>query len=456
MPINNSAKEIWEAALGELQLQINRTNYDTWLRDTVGLSYNDEQFVVGVASPFAVDYLEQRLSSLINKTLIGVTGKEVELTFQVQQQDAPSKPKVHSKLPNQPSMLNHRKNGTNGFNPKYTFDTFIVGSCNRLAEAAARAVAEKPGYTYNPLFIYGGVGLGKTHLLHAIAHAVTKSKLSALYVSTEQFTNEFIKAIREGKTEDFRQKYRSVDVLLIDDIQFIGGKEQTQEGFFHTFNDLHNGSRQIVLTSDRPPKAINLLEERLRSRFEWGLITDIQPPDLETRVAILQAKAEEDKVAIPEEVLHFIAHKIHKSIRELEGSLNRVAALARAKAKPITIELASEALDESMDPTPRRRPSIPTVLSAVAKHFDIPPEALTGQKRDKLTAKARHVAVYLLREESACSYNSIGKALGARDHSSIIRGYDKIENEIESNAALRRDVLDIRDRIYQKGRTNDV
>jgi chromosomal replication initiator protein len=456
MSINESAKEIWEASLGELQLQINRTNYDTWLRDTVGLSYSGDQFVVGVASPFAVEYLEQRLSSLINKTLIGITGKEVELTFQVQQQDAPAKPKGHSKLPHQPSMLNHRKNGSNGFNTKYTFDTFIVGSCNRLAAAAAQAVAEKPGYTYNPLFIYGGVGLGKTHLLHAIAHTVIKNKLQALYVSTEQFTNEFITAIREGKTEEFRQKYRSVDVLLIDDIQFIGGKEQTQEGFFHTFNDLHNGSRQIVLASDRPPKAINLLEERLRSRFEWGLLTDIQPPDLETRVAILQAKAEEDKVAIPEDVLHFIAHKIHKSIRELEGSLNRIAALARAKEKPITLELASEALDESMDPTPRRRPSIPTVLSAVTKYFDLQPDALASQKRDKPTAKARHIAVYLLREESACSYNSIGKALGARDHSSIIRGYDKIESEIESNAALRRDVLDIRDRIYQKGRTSDV
>ncbi|MFA5375248.1 MAG: chromosomal replication initiator protein DnaA [Dehalococcoidia bacterium] len=455
MPVNESAKEVWEAALGELQLQINRTNYNTWLRDTTGLSYDGDRFTIGVASPFAIEYLEQRLASIIQKTLVRITGKELELTFQIQQQDTSPKPK-NSKSNKPPSNGTYRKNGSNGFNPKYTFDSFIVGSCNRLAEAAARAVAEKPGYTYNPLFIYGGVGLGKTHLLHAIGHAVTKNKLNALLVSTEQFTNEFIKAIREGKTEDFRQKYRSVDVLLIDDIQFIGGKEQTQEGFFHTFNDLHNGSHQIVLTSDRPPKAINLLEDRLRSRFEWGLTTDIQPPDLETRVAILQAKAEGDKVDIPQDVLHFIARRISKSIRELEGSLNRVAALARAKDKKITLDLASEALDESMDATPRRKPSIPTVLAAVARHFDIPPDALTGQKRDKLTAKARHVAVYLLREESACSYNVIGKALGDRDHSSIIRGYDKIESEIEGNAALRRDVLDIRDRIYQRGRANDV
>ena len=456
MPVNDSAKEIWEAALGELQLQINRTNYDTWLRDTVGLSYNGEQFVVGVSSPFSIDYLEQRLSSLINKTLIGIIGKEVGVTFQIQQQETRSRPRSQGKSQKQPNNGTYRKNGSNGFNPKYTFDSFIVGSCNRLAEAAARAVAEKPGYTYNPLFIYGGVGLGKTHLLHAIGHAVTKNKLNALLVSTEQFTNEFIKAIREGKTEDFRQKYRSVDVLLIDDIQFIGGKEQTQEGFFHTFNDLHNGSHQIVLTSDRPPKAINLLEDRLRSRFEWGLITDIQPPDLETRMAILQAKAEENNVVIPQDVFHFIAHRIHKSIRELEGSLNRIVALSRAKEKPVTIELASEALDESMDDTPRRAPSIPVVLAAVARHFDIPPDTLTGKRRDKLTAKARHVAVYLLREESACSYNVIGKALGDRDHSSIIRGYDKIESEIEGNAALRRDVLDIRDRIYQSGRVSDI
>ena len=455
MPANESAKEIWGAALGELQLQISRTNYDTWLRDTTGLSFDGDKFIVGVSSPFAIDYLEQRLASIIQKTLVRITGKELELTFQIQQQDTASQPK--NRKSNKPSSNGtYHKNGSNGFNPKYTFDSFIVGSCNRLAEAAARAVAEKPGYTYNPLFIYGGVGLGKTHLLHAIGHAVTKNKLNALLVSTEQFTNEFIKAIREGKTEDFRQKYRSVDVLLIDDIQFIGGKEQTQEGFFHTFNDLHNGSHQIVLTSDRPPKAINLLEDRLRSRFEWGLTTDIQPPDLETRVAILQAKAEEDKVDIPQDVLHFIARRISKSIRELEGSLNRVAALARAQGKKITLDLASEALDESMDATPRRKPSIPTVISAVARYFDIPPDALTGQKRDKLTVKARHVAVYLLREESACSYTMIGKALGDRDHSSIIRGYAKVESEIESNTALRRDVLDIRDRIHQTGRANDV
>lgn len=455
MPVNESAKEIWEAALGDLQLQTNRTNYDTWLRDTTGLSYNEGTFTIGVSSPFAVEYLEQRLASIIQKTLIRITGKELELAFHIQQQGASPKAKS-GKTSKASGNGNSRKTGYNGFNPKYTFDSFIVGSCNRLAEAAARAVAEKPGYTYNPLFIYGGVGLGKTHLLHAIGHAVTKNKLNALLVSTEQFTNEFIKAIREGKTEDFRQKYRSVDVLLIDDIHFIGGKEQTQEGFFHTFNDLHNGSRQIVLTSDRPPKAINLLEDRLRSRFEWGLTTDIQPPDLETRVAILQAKAEEDKVDIPQDVLHFMARRISKSIRELEGSLNRVAALARAKDRKITMDLASEALDDSMDSSPRRKPSITTVINAVARHFDVPPDALTGQKRDKLTAKARHIAEYLLREEAACSYSAIGKALGNRDHTSVMRGCEKIEGEIEGNSTLRRDVLDIRDRIYQRGRASDV
>jgi len=455
MPVNGSAKEIWEAALGELKVQISQTNFDTWLKDTVGLGYEGNRFTIGVSSPFVLDYLEQRLSSSIRKTLIGITEKELELEFQIQQQEASPKTRP-SKASKSSGNGNYHKTSYNSFNPKYTFDSFIVGSCNRLAEAAARAVAEKPGYTYNPLFIYGGVGLGKTHLLHAIGHAVTKNKLNALLVSTEQFTNEFIKAIREGKTEDFRQKYRGVDVLLIDDIHFIGGKEQTQEGFFHTFNDLHNGSRQIVLTSDRPPKAINLLEDRLRSRFEWGLTTDIQPPDLETRVAILQAKAEEDKVEIPQDVLHFMARRISKSIRELEGSLNRVAALARAKDRKITMDLASEALDDSLDSAPRRKPSIPTVINAVARHFDVPPDTLTGQKRDKLTAKARHIAEYLLREEAACSYSAIGKALGDRDHTSVMRGCEKIESEIEGNAALRRDVLDIRDRIYQGGRASDV
>jgi len=336
------------------------------------------------------------------------------------------------------------------FNPKYTFHSFIVGSCNRLPHAAALAVAEKPGRVYNPLFIYGGVGLGKTHLLHAIGHMALASNLRVLYVSTEQFTNEFIKAIRERKTEDFRQKYRGVDVLLVDDIHFLIGKEQTQEGFFHTFNDLHNDNRQIVISSDRPPKSMPLLEDRLRSRFGWGLITDIQPPDLETRLAILQAKAEEQGVTILQEVLDLIARKAQKSIRELEGSLNRVVAFARLTNAPLTLEVASQALTEFPSPGPRRSLSPPAIIDTVAKYFELEPEALEGKKRDKLTALARHVAVYLIREEIGRPFTDIGRQLGGRDHSAILRGYAKIAAEINISPQLRRDILEIRELLYSK------
>lgn len=453
-----SANKIWEAALRELQLQLTKTNYDTWLTDTVGLSYQGDQFVVGVPSPFAIEWLDKRLHSLIKKTLIRITGDDLNLRFEIQQaEQTPINRGLQSKGSAKPSVSSSlsgtRKTGSNTFNLKYTFDSFIVGNCNRLAHAAALGVAEKPGGVYNPLFIYGGVGLGKTHLLHAIGHFVSQNKLSVLYVSTEQFTNEFIKAIRERKTEEFQQKYRGVDVLLIDDIHFIIGKEQTQEGFFHTFNDLHNANRQIVLTSDRPPKSMPLLEDRLRSRFEWGLITDLQPPDLETRLAILQAKAEGNRVSVPKEVLDLIARKSQKSIRELEGSLNRVVAFSRLTKAPITIELASKALAEFPDTTPHRALTPPLIIATVAKYFDLDPGALQGKRRDKKTALARHIAVYLIREETECSFSEIGRELGGRDHSAILRGCQKIASEIDTTPQLRHDVIEIREKLYSKSGT---
>lgn len=450
MLVKESAKDIWEAALGELQLQLSRTNFDTWLKDTVGLSYQGDQFVVGVPSTFSIEWLEKRLNSLIQKTLIGIIGDEVSVRFQIREQSTMSKSRRNGKTA---AGTINRKTGPNHFNPKYTFESFIVGNCNRLAHAAALGVSEKPGHVYNPLFIYGGVGLGKTHLLHAIGSLIFKTKLSVLYVSTEQFTNEFIKAIREQKTEEFRQKYRSVDVLLIDDIQFIIGKEQTQEGFFHTFNDLHNANRQIVLTSDRPPKSMPLLEDRLRSRFGWGLIADIQPPDIETRLAILQAKAEENKISVPLEVIDFIARKIQKSIRELEGSLNRVVAYSRLSKAPLTIELASQALAEFPETAPRRSITPALIIANVAKYFDLEPEALTGKRRDKMTALARHLAIYLVREETGSSFSEIGRMLGNRDHSSVLRGYDKLALEINTNPQLRRDAIEIREQLFAKSPT---
>ena len=449
MLVTESAKGIWEAVLGELELQLAKNNYETWLKDTVGLSYDGGQLVVGVPSPFKMEWIEKRLASTIQKTLIGIVGDEVSVKYQIQSQE-PHHARVR-KGTGSAAQPHYKKVGGNGFNPKYNFDSFIVGNSNRLANAAAQAVAEKPGHIYNPLFIYGGVGLGKTHLLHAIGSLISQNGRRVLYVSTEQFTNEFIKAIRERKTEEFRQKYRGVDVLLIDDIHFIIGKEQTQEGFFHTFNDLHNASSQIVITSDRPPKSMPLLEDRLRSRFEWGLIADIQPPDLETRLAILQAKAEENKIAVPQEVQDFIARRVHKSIRELEGSLNRVVAFSRLTKAELTLDLASRALAEFHETAPRRALTPQAIIERSARYFDLEPETLVGRRRDKLTALARHISIYLIREETECSFNEIGRALGGRDHSAVLRGYEKIANDINASAGLRRDVIEIRERLYDKG-----
>ena len=445
-----SAREIWEAVLGELQLQVTKTNFDTWLRETVGLSYENGRFVVGVSSPFVVEWLDKQLHSLIEKTLISVTGRDPKVRFQIHHDELGIMSTRGAKASSPSLGLSNRRTNSCTLNPKYTFQSFIVGHCNRLAHAAALGVAEKPGAFYNPLFIYGGVGLGKTHLLHAIGHFVSASNLRSLYVSTEQFTNEFIKAIRERKTEDFRTKYRGVDVLLVDDIQFLIGKEQTQEGFFHTFNDLHNNNRQIVITSDRPPKSMPLLEDRLRSRFGWGLIADIQPPDLETRHAILQAKAEEQRVSIGQDVLDLIARKTQKSIRELEGALNRVIAFARLTETALTLEIATQALTEFHDPGSRRSLSPLKIIRAVAKYFDLEPEALKGERRDKQIVLARHIAVYIIREEIGQAFAEIGRQLGGRDHSAILRGYERIATKINISPQLRRDILDIRESLYSK------
>ncbi len=438
--MSRSAKEIWEAALGELELQVTKANYRTWLKDTVGLSYQEDQFVVGVPNTFAIEWLEKRLYHLIRKTLAGILGHPIEVQFQ-----------VYHPQQIQPSQIGKgQSEGRFYFNPKYTFSSFIVGSSNRLAHAAALGVAENPGTVYNPLFIYGGVGLGKTHLLHAIGHLVQQKAKPVVYVTAEQFTNEFIASIREQSTENFRNKYRSVDVLLIDDIHFIAGKEQTQECLFHTFNDLHNANRQIVLSSDRPPKALPLLEERLRSRFEWGLIVDIQPPDFETRLAILQAKAAEQNVSLPFDVLQLIARRIQKNIRELEGALNRVLAYAKLTKAAITPELAAEALKEITAEESKRTLTPQLIINTVADYFKLDPNALRGKRRDKPIALARQIAMYLMREEMECSWTEIGAELGGRDHSTVLHGYDKIASEIEISNALRRDILEIKEILYSQ------
>ena len=439
-----SAKELWVAALGELQMQVSKANYRTWLEKTSGLAYQDGYLIIGVPNTFVAEYLQRNQRSLIEKTLAGLTQSDIKARFQVGNAtgNSASDNAAQQETPTVSPASAH------SFNPKYTFASFIVGSCNRLAHAAAMGVAENPGRGFNPLFIYGGVGLGKTHLLQAIGRVALDSNLRVLYASAERFTNEFVLAIRQRKTEEFQNRYRNVDMLLIDDIHFICGKEQTEESFFHTFNELHNANHQIVVSSDCPPKAMSSLESRLRSRFEWGLIVDIQPPGLETRLAILQAKTEQAGVNIPSEVLEFIARRNQENIRQLEGSLNRVIAFSRLVGAVPTIVLATQALEDIASKTSKTISVTPgQIIGAVASSFQLTPADLKSRKRDRETALARQVVMYLVREKTHCSLGQIGKDLGDRDHSTVIHACEKIDTALETDPHLKRKLADIRQAI---------
>jgi chromosomal replication initiator protein len=429
-----SAQDIWESALGELQLQVNKPNYQTWFSNSKGLTYQGERFVIGVSNAFIAEYLEKNQRSLIEKTLIGLTGKHINISVVISP--------TATKLPeNHFTQVDTPLTSAKGLNNKYTFDSFIVGSCNRLAYAAALAVAQNPGKSYNPLFIYGGPGLGKTHLLQAISQATRIKNTRVLYVSGEQFTNDFVSAIRLNKTDEFHNKYRSTDILLIDDIHFISGKEQTEESFFHTFNELHNSNRQIIITSDRPPKSMPLLEERLRSRFAWGLTVDIQRPELETRLAILQAKAEQNSVDTPHDVLEYIAQQIKHNVRELEGGLNRVIAYARLLRAETSTQLAAKALKDIAGSMPGgAKANQPVLIDAVASNFNLTPEDLIGRRRDKEVAQARQVAMYLLKKQNNCSLAEIGSILGGRSPSTVSHACEKIAQDTQANPVLRRKI----------------
>jgi len=452
-----NSDQAWQATLGELQLQLTKATFDTWVKNTYVAACEDNTFLIGVHNGYAKDWLENRLLTTIKRTLIGVVGHTVDIKFIVRprpnRKSALERP-LSATLPEQ-TLFSPRVEGTwdssnTGLSPKYTFETFIVGNSNRLANAAAKAVAENPARACNPLFVYGGVGLGKTHLLHAIGNMALTRTQDVLYISSETFTNDLINAIRRQSTEQFRAKYRnSIDVLLIDDIQFIAGKESTQEEFFHTFNTLHQAGKQIVMCGDRLPSAIVTLEERLRSRFEWGLIADIQPPDLETRIAILRTKAESQPMAIPSKVIDFIAGKIQSNIRELEGALNRVVALARLTDMDLDVDMAASALADFLV----RSDSVTTeqVVDTVCTHYGLEVAVLESSRRSKDVALPRQVAMYLLREELSCSFPQIGRILGGRDHTTIIYGCGKITAGIEENDQLRRDVLAIKECLYGKG-----
>jgi len=442
---NRSAEKIWDAALGELQIQVSKPNYRTWLEKTTGLNYQDSQFVVSVPNTFVAEYLDKKQRSLIEKTLISLTSsQDIKVTFQVDGRYKNSSG----------SCVGERKTVSPRFNPNYVFDSFIIGNCNRLAFAAAQGVAQNPGQVYNPLYIYGGSGLGKTHLLHAIGQLALAGYIPVLCVSAEQFTNEFVKAIREKKTDEFHHKYRNIGLLLIDDIHFISGKKQTEESFFHTFNALHNANRQIVITSDQPPKSIPLLDKRLSSRFTWGLIADIKPPDFETRLAILQSKAKQREVNLNLGVLEFIAQQVQQNVRELEGSLNRVVAYAKLFSAPPTIELAAQALDDISSKEPKSTSITPgLVLEAVADSFLLTPADLQGHKRDKETALARRVTMYLLRQETNCSLAQIGQQLGDRDPSAVTNACKRIAIDITGSPYLRRKISDIQKSINPQSKS---
>ena len=450
------ADEIWQAALGELQLEMTRATFDTWVKPASLLSYEDGLFAVAVPNAYAQEWLQNRLTSTVKRVLTGIAGRSIEVKFVVWNKEEPQKGSVTllNGLDNPAPAVSGSNNGfasarpSGSLNPRYVFDTFVVGPSNRLAHAACQAVAERPAMQYNPLFLYGGVGLGKTHLLHAIGHVAVNNGLQVLYVSSEEFTNELINAIRAQNTSAFRDKYRTIDVLLVDDIQFIAGKEATQEEFFHTFNTLHGNGKQLVMTSDRPPKALITLEDRLRSRFEWGLIADIQPPDLETRTAILRDKAETQSVNVPSAVIDFIARQVQSNIRELEGALNRVVAYGHLTGNPLTPELAAQALADLM-----ARPATVTLeemVTVVADFYGVARADLLGRGRNKELVLPRQVAMYLAREELQITLPQIGDALGGRDHTTVMYGVEKVTQSIGSDDALRREVMAIRERLYNR------
>lgn len=458
-----------------------RATFDTWLKGTCVIAYEplgetqDEPFdeahdkgyllIIGTQNAYAKDWLENRLDVKIKRTVAGILGQSVELEFRIRPRskaandavellqglpnETPARPATRAEAPASKVNGLGKGNAHISLNPRYTFDNFIVGDGNRLAHAAALAVAEHPAERpYNPLFIYGGVGLGKTHLLHAAGHIPATKGLRVRIVSSEQFTNDLITAIRTQTTDAFRDKYRDLDVLLIDDIQFIAGKERTQEELFHTFNTLHSANKQIVMSSDRHPKALTTLEERLRSRFEWGLTADIQPPDLETRIAILQSKAEQQPVPVPLDIMEMIAHQIESNIRELEGALNRVVMYARSMHLPMTVNTASRALAGLLAAKPEP-PPVPVILEIVADFYHLTLDDLLSRSRSRRIALPRQIAMYILREEVKLSFPQIGAELGGRDHSTVMHANEKISNLITHDESLRREIMEIKNLMYQ-------
>ena len=436
-----NARKIWLAALGQLQLEIPRPNYETWLKPTIPSSLENDILIISTPSPFAAEMLEKRLSGTIHRTVSRVAGRDLTVEFTVQGSTGAETIKKQQKpISENVKSQTIKQNGTGtidyarsySLKNSFTFDTFIVGPSNRLAQAAAIKITEAPGRIYNPLYIYSEVGLGKTHLLHAIGHAFKQRQLKVMYVSSERFTNEYINAIREGSANHFRERYRNTDVLLVDDIQFIASKPQTQEGFFHTFNELHMAGKQIVISGDEPASK-SMLQERIQSRLAGGLEVDLQAPDYESRYAILQSKMPD----LNPDVLNEIAQRPHRNVRELEGALNRVIAYSQLVGNPITIQLANQALKSLLAETPADVISIDQVLSAVSEHTGISVDRIIGKRRDQATAEARRIAMYMLREDAHLTSTRIGQAIGGKVHSTVLYAHKRFEQLMEIDKSNR-------------------
>lgn len=425
-------ENIWTEVLKLIKVELTEVSFNTWLKTIKPISISSDTIILAAPNDFTRGILEGRYLNLIKNAIIQVTNTDFNIKFIV--------PGENMEALNTASFSNNNFNELEldqkaQLNPKYTFDTFVIGNSNRFAHAASLAVAEAPAQAYNPLFIYGGVGLGKTHLMHAIGHYILTQNPSTkvVYVSSEKFTNELINSIRDDRNNEFRNKYRNVDVLLVDDIQFIAGKESTQEEFFHTFNALHEANKQIIISSDRPPKEIPTLEDRLRSRFEWGLISDIQPPDLETRIAILRKKAKVENIDVPDDVMLYIASRIKSNIRELEGALIRIVAYSSLTNKKINAELAEEALKDIISEDEPREITVDLIKQVVSKEYGIRIEDFNSRKRTRAIAYPRQIAMYLTRELTDLSLPKIGEEFGGRDHTTVMHAHDKIINDVKES-----------------------
>ena len=453
--------QLWQAALGELELLISKANFTTWFKNTFIISSDSGRVVVGVPNGFTKAWLETKYHQSIQKSLQNALGQPVlAVEYKVETKGRP----IQTQIPENPVLSTRESTisakvsektplsstGTSGLNPKYTLETFIVGRGSDLAYAAAKAVVDQPGQKYNPLFFYGGVGLGKTHLMQGIGNAIVgkDAKKKVVYLSSEKFTNEFIQAVSHGNAEKFKNFYRGVDVLMIDDIQFLSGKEGTQEEFFHTFNTLHQAGKQIIITSDRPPKSIPALEARLVSRFEWGMVADIAQPDLETRIAILGAKCRERNYPLDHEIIQYISSVVQSNVRELEGALNRIIAFHSLNNTTPTLESAKSLLG-ALSNGPKRGGITPKqVVAAVAQFFDVSVDDLIGTSRKKELVEPRQLAMYLLREELHASFPAIGQELGGRDHTTAMHACTKIAALVEKDEKMKQDLSLVKQRLY--------